>query len=67
MPVSSFELMESNKETHSAKVGEFIDLYISDPPPKTGDRVNPIFFKYSSDLIELYSEKVLTISEFVPK
>ena len=29
MPLSSLEMMESNKETHSAKVGEFIDLYIS--------------------------------------
>jgi len=29
MPFSSFELMESNKETHSAKVGKFIDRYIS--------------------------------------
>ncbi len=29
MPLSSLEMMESNKETHSAKVGEFIDLCIS--------------------------------------
>jgi len=29
MPFSSLEMMESNKETHSAKVGEFIDLQIS--------------------------------------
>ncbi len=29
MPLSSLEIMESNKETHSAKVGDFIDLSIS--------------------------------------
>jgi hypothetical protein len=29
--------------------------------------VKLIFFKYKPDLIELHSEKVLTISEFVPK
>lgn len=29
MPLSRLEMMESNKETHSAKVGEFIDLSIS--------------------------------------
>jgi pimeloyl-ACP methyl ester carboxylesterase len=29
MPLASLEMMESNKETHSAKVGEFMDLYIS--------------------------------------
>ena len=29
MPLSSIEMMESNKETHSSKVGEFIDRCIS--------------------------------------
>jgi len=29
MPLSSLEMMESNKETHSSKVGEFIDRCIS--------------------------------------
>jgi hypothetical protein len=38
-----------------------------DPPPKTGEQVKPIFSKYSSDLIELHSEKALAISEYVPK
>ncbi len=28
MPLASLEMMESNKETHSTKVGEFMDLYI---------------------------------------
>ncbi len=29
MPLSKLEMMESNKETHSAKMGELIDQYIS--------------------------------------
>jgi len=29
MPLASLEMMKSNKETHSAKMGEFIDRYIS--------------------------------------
>jgi|APSaa5957512622_1039677.scaffolds.fasta_scaffold15859_4 hypothetical protein len=29
--------------------------------------VKLIFFKFNPDLIDLYSEKVLTISEFMPK
>ena len=36
-------------------------------PQKTGEQVKPIFSKYSSDLIEPYSEKDLTISDYVPE
>jgi len=48
----------------SPSILDLADLIL---PRKTGDRVNLIFFKYNSDLIELHSEKVLTISEFMPK